>query len=138
MNKTLDFAGLRIYGLITDLVQFKFYSYDPSTKQFSFDELMIVANKRVPASSDMIDGLCISPSYSHKPHFFSVVNKIFGLVLTGYMDGLRATIKRSQDRAKRNDVSPSLVYRARYYSCTSSFRPEVPHLECPKDLRHRR
>ena len=138
MNKTLDFAGLRVYGLLTDLSQFTFYSYDPSTKQFFFDEFMVVANKRIPAYSDMIEGLCISPLCSHRPDFFSVVNKIFGLVLTGYVDGLRAIVKRSQDRAKRNDVSPSLIYRARYYSCISSFRPEVPHLDCPKNLPPRR
>jgi hypothetical protein len=70
MNKTLDFAGLRIYGLLTNLVQFTFYSYDPSTEQFFFDEWLIIANKRVPASNDMIDGFCISPLYSHKPDFF--------------------------------------------------------------------
>lgn len=90
MNKKIDFAGLRIYGLLTNLQQYKFYSYDPSTEEFFFDELVIIANKRVPASNDMID----------------VVNKIFGLVLTGYIDGLRAIKERSEDRAKRNALSP--------------------------------
>jgi hypothetical protein len=61
MNKELDFAGLRIYGLLTDLTQFKFYSYDPSTSQFYFDETILVENKRTSAFFDMVDGLCISP-----------------------------------------------------------------------------
>jgi hypothetical protein len=41
--------------------------------------------------------------------FSTVSNKIFGLVMTGYK-GLNATIKRSVNRAKNNDVSPSIVY----------------------------
>ena len=70
MNKKADFAGLRIYGLLTNLVQFKFYSYDPSTKQFCFDDMIIVTGRRAAASKEMIEGFCISPLYSHKPHFF--------------------------------------------------------------------
>jgi hypothetical protein len=58
MNTTLDFAGLRVYGLLTDLTQFKFYSYDPSTRQFGFDETILVDNKRVSASFDSVNGMC--------------------------------------------------------------------------------
>ena len=103
MNERLDFAGLRIYGLLTDLEDFRFYSYDPSTKQFCFDEYIVVSNKRVPAFHDMIEGLSISPFYSYRPDFF----QIFGLLLTAYVDGLSAIVKRSRDRAKANNVSPS-------------------------------
>jgi hypothetical protein len=60
MNKKLNFAGLRIYGLLTDLTQFKFYSYDPTTRQFCFDEMILVDNKRTRAIFDMVDGLCFS------------------------------------------------------------------------------
>jgi hypothetical protein len=42
--------------------------------------------------------------------FSTVSNKIFGLVMTGYKEGLNAIIKRSVNRAKNNDVSPSIVY----------------------------
>lgn len=56
MNKSINFKGLRIYGLLTDLIQFKFYSYDPTTNQFCFDETIIINNKRIDASSDMMDG----------------------------------------------------------------------------------
>ena len=57
MNKGQDLAGLRVYGLLTDLEQFKFYSYDPSTEKFYFDELILVGNRRLAACSDMIEGL---------------------------------------------------------------------------------
>lgn len=60
MNKPIDFAGLRIYGLLTDLNQFKFYSYDPATKQFYFDDNIIVNNKRTQVLSDMMNGTYIS------------------------------------------------------------------------------
>jgi len=93
-NKLIDFAGLRIYGLLTDLTQFKFYSYDPITNQFCFDEMMLVNVTRAIAFSDMID----------------VSNKIFGVVLFAYMEGLRAILKKSQNRPKHQDVSPSIVY----------------------------
>jgi hypothetical protein len=72
MNERLDFAGLRIYGLLTDLEDFNFYSYDPSTKQFCFDEYITVSNKRIPAFHDMIEGLSISPLYSYRPDFFQL------------------------------------------------------------------
>ena len=114
MNKKLDFAGLRIYGLLTDLIQFKFYSYDPTTRQFYFDEMILVNTKRTSIIFDMVDGLWIPPLQSPRSDLFcSVADKIFGVILTAYMDGLRAIIKRRQDRAKRNDVRYRLstVYR---------------------------
>jgi len=60
MNKSIDFKGLRIYGLLT-LIQFKFYSYDPIINQFCFDEKIIINNKRTDAFSDMMDGPYFSP-----------------------------------------------------------------------------
>ncbi|KIM82590.1 hypothetical protein PILCRDRAFT_70552 [Piloderma croceum F 1598] len=92
-------SGLRIYGLLTDLIQFKFYSYDPTPNQFCFDETIIINNRRTDAYSDMMD----------------VSNKIFGVVLSAYMKSLRANITMSQKRAKHNKVSPSALYRVRTY-----------------------
>lgn len=60
VNKSIDFAGLRIYGLLTDLLLFKFYSYDPTARKFCFDETIIIANKRPSALVDMIDGTYLS------------------------------------------------------------------------------
>jgi hypothetical protein len=55
-NKLIDFAGLRIYGLLTNVNRFEFYSYDPVTKQFCFDETILVVNKRPKSMTEMIDG----------------------------------------------------------------------------------
>ena len=55
-NKSIDSKGMRIYGLLTNLFAFKFYSYDPSTSQFYFDEIIYTNAKRTTALSDMIDG----------------------------------------------------------------------------------
>lgn len=60
MNQSNGFEGLCIYGLLTDIVQFKFYSYDPTTNKFCFDETIIVDMKRTTAFSDMIDGMYFS------------------------------------------------------------------------------
>lgn len=55
-NTTIEFAGLRIYGLLTNAVTFAFYSYDPITRKFCFDETIIIANKRPSSLVDMVDG----------------------------------------------------------------------------------
>jgi hypothetical protein len=60
MNSSDDFAGLCIYGLLTDFGLFNFYSYDPNTKQFCFDETIINNYRRADACSDMIDGIYFS------------------------------------------------------------------------------
>ena len=57
-NKKLDFANLRIYGLLADLDAFHFYSYDPSAKEFAFDKTLIVDRDSVLV--DMIPGTCLS------------------------------------------------------------------------------
>ena len=69
LNKTA-FAGLPIYGLLTDLDLFAFYSYDPSTRQFCYDEMILVNVTRNHAFSDVIDGLCISPFQSLRADLF--------------------------------------------------------------------
>jgi len=61
MNKSIDVKELRIYGLLTDLVRFAFYSYDPTNNRFCYDETIFVNNKRIDASSDMMDGPYFSP-----------------------------------------------------------------------------
>ena len=61
MNKSIHFKGSRIYGLLTDLVQFKFYSYNPGANHFCFDEMIIINNKRTDVFSDMINGAYFFP-----------------------------------------------------------------------------
>jgi len=53
----VDFANLRIYGLLTDLIDFHFYSYDPLAKKFAFDETLVVNITRDVAFTDMIPGI---------------------------------------------------------------------------------
>ncbi len=55
-NMAIEFAGLRVYGLLTNAVTFAFYSYDPITRKFCFDESIIIANKRPSSLSEMVDG----------------------------------------------------------------------------------
>jgi len=107
MNKKLKFRGLRVYGLLTDLLQFKFYSYNPPTETFCFDETLLVEIRRTKSLSDMVDGLYIHHyDVSVLTYLPSVADKIFSVILTAYIDGLSAIVKMSKDRAEHNDVSP--------------------------------
>ncbi|KAM6499857.1 hypothetical protein JOM56_005365 [Amanita muscaria] len=90
-NEKGDFANLRIYGLLTDLIDYHFYSYNPLSKQFAFDATMVVNITRDLAFTDMIP----------------VCNKIFGVILTAYIDGLEATKSKSiESKNKMNLSSP--------------------------------
>jgi len=88
-NEKVDFANLRIYGLLTDLIDFHFYSYNPLTKSFAFDETLVVNITRDVAFADMIP----------------VGNKIFSVILTAYIDGLEATAIKSSERKHKGDIS---------------------------------
>ena len=106
LNEGVDFGKLRIYGLLTDLIDFHFYSYNPLTNRFAFDETLVVNITRDVSFTDMIPGICL---FLHtcltidQTHL--VANKIFSVILTAYIDGLEATLKRSNDRIKEGDVS---------------------------------
>jgi hypothetical protein len=45
-NVTVDYANLRVYGLLTNSTKFEFYSYDPVEKQFSLDEEFSLETRR--------------------------------------------------------------------------------------------
>jgi hypothetical protein len=101
-----EFGKLRIYGLLTDLIDFHFYSYDPLTNKFAFDETLVVNITRDVAFTDMIPGIYL---FVHTWLIIDqtrlVANKIFSVILTAYIDGLEATRKRS---IKEGDVSVRL------------------------------
>ncbi|EDR13668.1 uncharacterized protein LACBIDRAFT_308899 [Laccaria bicolor S238N-H82] len=88
-NKKADFGDLRVYGLLTDLTDFHFYSYDPVAEKFAFDETLIVNITRNVSFTDMIP----------------VGNKIFSLILSAYIDGLEATTLKSLERGGKGDIS---------------------------------
>ncbi len=60
MNRLNECGGSRIYGILTNFDQFNFYSYNPATNKFYFDETMVVNLERKIAFSDMMDGMCFS------------------------------------------------------------------------------
>jgi hypothetical protein len=106
VNKQADFEGLRIYGVLTNMTRFSFYSYDPSTNSFCRDEELIVNTRRDEFSADMIFGMCMFVKVSeYSCNQISVMNKIFGLVLYAFIEGLRAITERSSQRAAKGDVS---------------------------------
>ena len=53
-NKRAHFKDLRVHGLLTDLSQFCFYSYDPVSNEFCMDETIIVGESREEYLSGMI------------------------------------------------------------------------------------
>ena len=46
MNKKVNFEGLHVHGLLTDLEAFHFYSYDPTRRKFAFDETLQASGAR--------------------------------------------------------------------------------------------
>lgn len=56
MNKNLNFSTLRVYGLLTNLNVFQFYSYNPLTNSFFFDEEFLTNSRRDDFCFDMIYG----------------------------------------------------------------------------------
>ncbi|KAM6497443.1 hypothetical protein JOM56_007916 [Amanita muscaria] len=87
-NGTLDFTNLRVYGLLTDLTKFEFYSYDPLEKQFSLDEEFSLETRRNHYCFGMIH----------------VTNKIFSVVMHGYVSGLEAIVLKSRERGEKGDT----------------------------------
>jgi len=126
MNKKLKFQGLRVCGLLTDLLQFKFYSYDPSTKTFCFDENLLVELRRTKSLSDMVDGLYIfHDNVSELIYLPSVADKIFSIILTAYVDGLSAIIKIST-RQSTGQWERALLFANR---CVQKFESHAASLE---------
>ena len=76
-----NFEGLRIYGLLTDLNGFHFYSYDPTEKKFYLDEKMYVDASRLPFLSGMIAGTYFTWRNSLKAHAFCHQCRIKSLAL---------------------------------------------------------
>jgi hypothetical protein len=59
MNKEAEFEGLRVYGLLTNLNWFAFYSYDPISNTFAQDDVIYVETLRDGFSSCMIQSMCL-------------------------------------------------------------------------------
>ena len=55
-NGTIELANLTVYGLLTDLAIFEFYSYDPVEKQFYLDEKLYLDIRRDYFCFGMIHG----------------------------------------------------------------------------------
>ncbi|TDL16572.1 hypothetical protein BD410DRAFT_844310 [Rickenella mellea] len=89
--------SLRVYGLMTDLMTFHFYSYDLKNKQFNVDEKFVVDHSRERFCYDMI----------------SVTNKIFSILLNGYVEALGywVPIKISKCTASQNDSEADKIVR---------------------------
>lgn len=57
-NQKSDFEGLRVYGVLTTLTHFAFYSYDPISNTFCEDHEIFMMTQRDGFLSDMIHGMC--------------------------------------------------------------------------------
>ncbi|KAF8905814.1 hypothetical protein CPB84DRAFT_1844803 [Gymnopilus junonius] len=89
-NRSLDLDGLQIHGLLSDFSMFFFYTYDPTTKCFYRNERIAIAPyPRTQMCQDLVQ----------------VCNKIFGVILTAYIEGLEALAKKSRKRAARGNFS---------------------------------
>jgi hypothetical protein len=105
-NITVDFANLRVYGLLTDLMKFEFYSYDPVNKSFSLDEDFFLETRRKPYCFGMIHGIFNAVKKVAATDLFpsSVTNKIFSVIMHGYVEGLKAIVLKSREKGIKGDV----------------------------------
>ncbi|RXW15449.1 hypothetical protein EST38_g10398 [Candolleomyces aberdarensis] len=87
LNKETGFGEQRVYGLLTDLSAFRFYSYDPVTETFNPDEDIFVNVRRDDPCSGMI----------------YVGNKVFSVIMCAYVEGLRATVNASKKNLDTGD-----------------------------------
>ncbi|CAA7265588.1 unnamed protein product [Cyclocybe aegerita] len=83
-NKKLKYTGLRVYGLLTDLTLFHFYSFDPIERSFYKDDVLFANVIRELFCGDMIP----------------VANKIFSVLMLGYLESLEATVALSKARGQ--------------------------------------
>jgi hypothetical protein len=60
LDRYATLKGLRVYGLLTDLQTFHFYSYDQSQRKFAFDETLQAHCDRERFMVDMIQGMWLS------------------------------------------------------------------------------
>ncbi|KAH9923802.1 hypothetical protein B0H21DRAFT_154623 [Amylocystis lapponica] len=103
VNRKNKPGGLRVYGLLTDLTDFCFYSYSPSTNSFAADQHIVVNFKRDDFCFDMIGGmssLSLAPMYLHDCD--AVTNKLFSVIMCGYLEMLRTMVSANQQ--KRDSV----------------------------------
>jgi hypothetical protein len=61
LNKNANFEGLRVYGVLTNLTRFAFFSYDPMSNTFCRDEEIFIDTLRDGFASGMIHSLCLFP-----------------------------------------------------------------------------
>lgn len=106
-NSKYNLKNLKVYGLLSDFTTFKFYTYNPETQTFSNNSTMWVGLTRENVCMDMIEGsLHLVTLRSYLTVLFPpVVNKIFGILLTGYIASLEVITETSLDRGKISDVS---------------------------------
>ncbi|KAJ6576685.1 hypothetical protein DFH09DRAFT_914602, partial [Mycena vulgaris] len=77
-NRAAGFEALTVYGLLTDMGAFHFYAFDPTSETFYRDRKVVVGRVRGDFLYDMM----------------AVADKIFSLVLQGYVDTLKAAVPR--------------------------------------------
>ncbi|EKM61584.1 uncharacterized protein PHACADRAFT_190760 [Phanerochaete carnosa HHB-10118-sp] len=78
LNEARGVPAIRVYGLITDLNEFNFYSYDPVKQLFFHDTGIHTSGSREHFLIQMVE----------------VSNKIFSILLVGYIGVLEALIAR--------------------------------------------
>lgn len=113
-NSQLNFKGLCIYGLLTNFTQFIFtlIIHPPKNSVLMSRYYLLVNTKRMAAFSDMVDVWAyVHNNGSELTSFHLVSNKIFGIILTAYMDGLQAITCHWQYKAKENILlwNPSIA-----------------------------
>ncbi|KDR77891.1 hypothetical protein GALMADRAFT_138062 [Galerina marginata CBS 339.88] len=112
-NGRHDFKNLKVYGLLSDFSQYYFYTYHPETKKF-------FKNQEMRISDGTFDGVCEGMMHA--------CNKIFGLVLTAYIGGLRTIVGWDERGDHGNRARPWKTALRLAEACRTKFEEPVTDL----------
>lgn len=98
-NKQADLEGLRVYGILTNLNRYSFYSYDPISNKFCQDDEIFVGTLRDGFLSDMIYGMCLISWKFLEAHAAKSQLPIKFLALY-YLPSLRGYVRKSKRASK--------------------------------------
>ena len=111
MNRRIDIQDFAIYAVLTDTKQWEFLAYDGAEQKFYRDEPINLSGRPLEDHwlyiRSMVQGKLLSPySTSLLTSIWSAVcSRIFGMLLQGYINTLKAYSAKSFQRGDAGDVS---------------------------------
>lgn len=110
MNRRIDIQDFAIYAVLTDTKQWEFLAYDGAQQKFYRDEPISLSGRPLEDHwlyiRSMVQGKLLSYlNFRADCKWSTVCNRIFGILLQGYINTLKAYSTKSFRRGEAGDVS---------------------------------